>query len=122
MQGWHGVFRGAGMKKLIERLIRNYGTDMEITTGGETVETRGFLQLVTSKSWQNMERMVSTGGEIPRGQFLYVGPPDLKLKGRDIICVGEHNYIVRRADAIIYRNQPLFIWGLCVEGGEPWTL
>ena len=109
------------MKELVQRLIDRYGSDMTITTAEGEVRTRGFLQLVTSKSWQNMERMVSTGGEIPRGQYLYVGPADLTLRGRDIIFTAGHTYIVRRADAIVYKNQPLFIWGLCVEGGDEWT-
>ena len=108
------------MKKLVSRLIDRYGSDMTITTGGRKVPTRAFLQLVTSKSWQNMERMVSTGGEIPRGQFLYVGPADLPLRGRDILLTGGRTFIVRRADPIVYKNQPLFIWGLCVEGGDEW--
>lgn len=108
------------MKKLVSKLIDRYGSRMIITTATRQVTIRGFLQLVTSKSWQNMERMVSTGGEIPRGQYLYVGPADLILHGHDTIVTGGHTYIVRRADRIYYRDEPLFIWGLCVEGGDTW--
>ena len=45
-----------------------------------------------------------------------VGKPDILLADGRV-------FIVRRADAILYRNESLFIWGLCVEGGEadPWT-
>ena len=110
------------MKKLISRLIDRYGTDLTIVTERGRVNRKGFLQLVASKSWQNMERMLCTGGEIPRGQYLYIGDADLELKGRDVIMTGGKNYIVRRADFIVYRSEPIFVWGLCVEGGDIWGI
>lgn len=105
------------MKELIARLISTYGNQMQITTGKVRHNVTAFLQLVTSKSWQNMERMIPTVGEIPRGQFLYLGPPELMLCGYDTILMDERQFIVRRADAILYRSERIFVWGLCVEGG-----
>ena len=111
------------MKNLIGYIIRRYGNDVRITHGDETYATKAFLQLVTSKSWQNMERMIPSAAEVPRGQFLYLGPPDVALSGYDTIEMDGRIFIVRRADAIVYRSQRIFIWGLCVEGGgdDPWT-
>ena len=112
------------MKALIRRLISRYGTDIEILTEAEkSTKARGFLQLVTSKSWQNMERMIPDGGEVPRGQYLFIGLPDSGVRAANILLADGRVFIVRRADAILYRNESLFIWGLCVKGGEadPWT-
>lgn len=110
------------MKALIKRLITEYGSDAVITVGGTVSATKMFFQLVTSKSWQNMERMICSGGEVPRGQFLFIAPPEIGVHGADTIMIDGRTFVVRRADAIIYRNERLFIWGLCVEGGEndPW--
>ena len=105
------------MKKLIAGLIAQYGNDVVITHGEEIYRTKAFLQLVTSKSWQNMERMIPTIGEVPRGQFLYLGSPEIPLNGYDSIETDGRVFIVRRADAILYRSNRLFVWGLCVEGG-----
>lgn len=105
------------MKKLITRLIKTYGNEVTVCTGQEERTIKAFMQLVTSKSWQNMERMVPSGGEIPRGQFLYLGPADVPLSGYDTIIMDGRTFIVRRADAILYRSERIFIWGLCVEGG-----
>ncbi len=105
------------MKDLIASLIDTYGNDVRITHDSNVYNTRAFLQLVTSKSWQNMERMVPSIGEVPRGQFLYLGLPDIPLVGYDSIEMDGRLFIVRRADAILYRSKRLFIWGLCVEGG-----
>ncbi len=105
------------MKELIDEIIAKYGNELLISHGQSNYWTRAFLQLITSKSWQNMERMVPTIGEVPRGQFLYLGPADVPLSGYDSIELDGRLFIVRRADAILYRSERIFIWGLCVEGG-----
>jgi len=105
------------MKDVIASLIEAYGNRVVITCGENVYNTKVFLQLVTSKSWQNMERMVPSIGEVPRGQFLYLGPPDIPLGGYNSIEMDGRLFIVRRADAILYQSERLFIWGLCVEGG-----
>lgn len=105
------------MKNVINRLIEVYGNDMTIRSDGVETQTKAFFQLVTSKSWQNMERMIPTIGEVPRGQYLYLGPTDVPLKAYDGIKIDGRTFLVRRADAILYRSEQIFIWGLCVEGG-----
>lgn len=111
------------MRAVIERLIQQYGTTATITSQTMQRTVKVFLQLVTSKSWQNMERMVPAGGEILRGQFLLIVPPGEQLFAADTVAVGDRVFIVRRADAIWLRDKRLFYWGLCVEGGgeDPWT-
>lgn len=110
------------MRAMIDRLIREYGNDVEITSGGAITIEKMFLQLVTSKSWQNMERMVPTGGEVPRGQFLFIATMDTPVDRTSTIVMDGRAFIVRRADTVLFRGEHLFIWGLCVEGGEldPW--
>ena len=110
------------MKDLIKKLIKDYGSDAIVTYNGVAYSSKVFFQLVTSKSWQNMERMVDTGGIIPRGRYLFIAPPELASKPVECLIVGGRAYTVRRADTILYRNEQLFTWGLCVEGGDmdPW--
>lgn len=111
------------MKKRIRQLIDDFGSDATVVCSGVSTETRIFFQLVTSKSWQNMERMFCSGGEIPRGQFLFIAPPEIGVHRADLVNIDGRTFIVRRADAIIFRGERLFIWGLCVEGGgaDPWS-
>lgn len=105
------------MREVIARLIQTYGSAVTVVSDGVETQTKAFLQLVTSKSWQNMERMIPSIGEVPRGQFLYLGPPDVPLNAYDRIKSDGRTFLVRRADAILYRSEQIFIWGLCVEGG-----
>lgn len=70
------------MKRRIAALIRRYGSSVQAVFPDRTEIVRAFLQPVTSRSWQNMDHMIPTGGEVPRGQFLYIGPPELPYIGR----------------------------------------
>ncbi len=105
------------MKHTINRLIQTYGSTVTVVREDSSVSVRAFLQLVTSKSWQNMERMIPSGGQIKRGQFLYIGPADVEINDAVRLECGGRVFRVRRADGILFRDEPLFIWGLCVEGG-----
>ena len=50
----------------METLMARWGTDMTIVSEGTTKTVRGFFRAVNSKSWQNMESVVSLLGEISR--------------------------------------------------------
>lgn len=111
------------MKTILERIIQKYGSRVVIHGATQTTDTRMFLQLVTSKSWQNMERMFPTGGEIPRGQFLFIAPEDCGVENGDSLSSNGRVFIVRRVDAVMLKDESVFLWGLCVEGGgvDPWS-
>lgn len=102
------------MKEVIAGLLRDYGSTIVKTDG---TGFRAFLQLVTSKSWQNMERMGPVCGEVLRGQYLYIGPPDIPLNGGEFLRTRGGYFTVRRANIIYLRDEGLFTWGLCVENG-----
>lgn len=111
------------MKWLIQTLIRRYGSSVKAVFPENTTLVRAFLQPVTSKSWQNMDHMIPTGGQVPRGQFLYIGPPNLDILKAEHLELDGRYFLVRRADTIVFDDQRLFLWGLCVEGGraDPWN-
>ena len=101
----------------------HYGSSVQAVFPDRTEIVRAFLQPVTSRSWQNMDHMIPTGGEVPRGQFLYIGPPELDIRGAEHLYLAGRYFLVRRADMIVFDDAELFLWGLCVEGGreDPWS-
>ena len=111
------------MREIIEAIIRDYGSSVTAVNGDASVTFRAFLQLVTSKSWQNMERVFGPLGEIPRGQYLYIGPAGQDVARAELLRCGGTEYIVRRADPILVGDEALYIWGLCVRKGadDPWS-
>ena len=105
------------MRGTVEKLLSRFGTDMTIVSGEQENTVRGFFRAVNSKSWQNMESVVSLLGEISRGQYVYMGPVDAAAKEGDTLILGNRTYLFRRVEPYYYGNQPIYQWGLCVEKG-----
>ena len=105
------------MRRMAEKILRQYGTDMTLYSGTKTQKVRCFFQPVNSTSWQSIENVASPLGEMSRGQYTYVGPADVEVKEGDTLELGEKKYLLRRVEPYYYRNQVVYLWGLCVEKG-----
>lgn len=110
------------MKRMLDKILRYYGSRVIVHTQTEQIPVHAFLQPVNSKSWQNMNHMHLSGGEVPRGQFLYIGPVEVPVLGCEYLQLSDKRYRVRRCDTLMIGDEPLYRWALCVEGGydEPW--
>ena len=105
------------MQQMIGNIMKTYG--VSITRKAEGVTYRGFFQPVRSKSWQYLEGNYSPLGEVPRGQYVYIGPVEPGAQAGDTLTVDGKNYWLRRAELIRAGNGPVYCWGMCVEkGGE----
>ena len=105
------------MRRLIEQVMKDFGTDLQLIRGGDSRTVRGFFRAVNSKSWQSMESEATLLGEITRGQYSYIGPADGGAKEGDTIALGDRNYLIRRTEFYYFDNEPIYQWGLCVEKG-----
>lgn len=105
------------MRQTVEKIFSQHGTDLTIVSGLEEKTVRGFFRAVNSKSWQNMESVVSLLGEISRGQYVYLGPANVAVKEGDTLNLGTKSYLFRRVEAYYFGNRPIYLWGLCVEKG-----
>lgn len=105
------------MRRMVEKIISQYGTDLTLTSGEETQTVRGFFRAVNSKSWQSMESEATLLGEISRGQYAYIGPVSVAVSEGDTITLGEKTYLFRRVEPYYYGNEAVYNWGLCVEKG-----
>ena len=105
------------MRQMVEKVLRQYGTDMTLISAGQRKTVRGFFRAVNSRSWQSMENEATPLGEISRGQYAYVGPVNVKVKEGDTLMLGEKTYLFRRVESYYYGNTAVYQWGLCVEKG-----
>ena len=107
------------MRKIVAGILRQYGSIMTISHGESTVKVRGFFQPVRSKSWQYLEGNYSPLGEIPRGQYVYIGPVEPLAEAGDTLVIDDKAYWLRRTELVRDSEGPVYCWGLCVEkGGE----
>ena len=105
------------MRQMIGKILNTYG--VSITRKQEGATYRGFFQPVRSKSWQYLEGNYSPLGEVPRGQYVYIGPVEQQLSVGETLEVGGKDYMVRRLEPVYYGEEVAYLWGMCVEkGGE----
>ena len=105
------------MRSVVEKLMRQHGTDLLFCGQNGTKTVRGFFRAVNSKSWQSMESEATLLGELSRGQYVYIGPADGGVSEGDTLVLGHRSYLCRRVEPYYYENSPLYQWGLCVEKG-----
>ena len=84
------------MRRMVEKIIAQYGTDMRLTSGTETKTVRAFFRAVNAKSWQSMESEATLLGEISRGQYAYIGPVGAQVREGDTLTLGDKTYLFRR--------------------------
>ena len=104
------------MQRKIGLILNTYGVSIARQGFGTY---KGFFQPVRSKSWQYLEGNYSPLGEVPRGQYVYIGPADQALETGDTLTVSQKDYMVRRCEPVFYGEEIAYYWAMCVEkGGE----
>lgn len=107
------------VRQMIDKILETYGVEMMLKQENVELRFHAFFQPVRSKSWQYLEGNYSPLGEVPRGQYVYIGPASLLLDVGDTLCVGGKEYMLRRVEPVHYGEETAYHWGMCVEkGGE----
>lgn len=105
------------MKALLESILQVYGNLVTMQDSGVMTSFRAFVQPVTQKGWQNMQKVIGALGEIPMGQFVYIGPADRPLARGSTLQAQGKTYLVRRAETIYLADEALYIWALLTQAG-----
>ncbi len=107
------------MEEMVRKIINTYGSAVTLTQGDVQTLLRAFFQPVRSKSWQYLEGNYAPLGEIPRGQYVYIGPAEPRAAAGDTLTVDGKDYWLRRTELVRDQEGPVYCWGICVEkGGE----
>lgn len=107
------------MRGIMEMVLARWGTEMVLRQAGHETRLLGLIQHSRSKSLQNMRSSYSPLGQIPGGQYVYIGPAQPAAAAGDELILGGKTYILRRVERVWFRNAPVYCWGLCAEkGGE----
>ncbi len=106
------------MRKTAEKILRRYGSPITLRRVEKDTELWGFMEHTASLGWQNMQGVYSPLGEIPRGQYLLLLPIEPLLEKEDLLFRGGTWYRVRRVEKVFYRDEAIYCWCLCEEGGK----
>lgn len=107
----------------MNRLLERYGTRVILTTAAGEQQVSAIFYSVNSRSWQNMERMFSPLGEIPRGQYICMLPIAAQAAAGDTVTVGQRAFLLRRVEEMTAMGEGAYRWCLCVEkgGADTWA-
>ena len=105
------------MRRLMERILDRYGVVAKIQSGSGGMTLKVLFHSINSFSWQNMERMFSPLGEVPRGQYICVLPVKIQLEAGHSVLVNGREYLVRKVELMSLFSGPVYYWALCVEKG-----
>lgn len=106
------------MKRMITTLLRQYGKQVQLHRGEETVAVKGFFQPVRSKSRQNMLPEVTALGHACQGQYILIAGPDTTAAEGDTLTVDGVGYCLHRCEYSFYGEEAVYFWGLCARDGE----
>ena len=110
------------MEQMVQDILDSLGSDLVLFHQGKQYDLRAYFRPVQSKSWSYLEGEYSPLGEIPRGQYVYIGPADPKAEVGDEIRINYTFYRVRRSEVIMGFSGPVYCWAMCVEkgGADTW--
>lgn len=107
------------MRKLMDSVLHRYGSTAQLQTAAGTQTVKVFFRNVNSDAWQNVERMFSALGEVPRGRYICLMPAGVQAAAENTLSLLGKSYQLRRVEQIIVADQLVGQWCLCVErGGE----
>lgn len=111
------------MRRLLERVFGLYGKNAVLISGSVQKQVKVFLQGSNSKSWQNMQRVYSPLGEIPRGQYLCLLQPGVATEGDTLMLDGKAHRICR-VEEMTAGSNAMYQWCLCTGkgGADTWAL
>lgn len=106
------------MEKLVNRFLRRYGASAVLLTAGEAEKVKVFFTSVKSSAWENMERLFSPLGEVPRGRYLCLFPATVEPQPEDTLTLRGKSYVLRRIEDMAAFDRVACRCALCVEKGS----
>ncbi len=106
------------MKNWMDGVLGRYGSPalLKTQTGETTLQV--IFHPVSSSAWQNMQRIFSPLGEVPRGKYFCVLPASASAAPEDTLVVGGSSYLLRRVEKVLLFADVMYQWALCVEKGS----
>lgn len=106
------------MRRTVETILRQYGAPMTIVHGEAVRNVRAIFQSVRSKSKQAMTNADTPLGEIPQGQYIYIGSAGEPVCEGDVLLIADRRYGFRRVERIWCGEEVAYLWGICIEEGS----
>lgn len=105
------------MKKLVDKILKRYGTPLSLQTADGLEKVYGFVHHTASSARKHLLPEYTPLGELPRGHYLILIPTNCAKIGQLLMHDGRW-HIVRRMERIYIGNEAVYDWCLCERRGE----
>lgn len=109
------------MTKWMDGVLARYGSPARLQNQAGETALQVIFHPVSSSAWQNMQRIFSPLGEVPRGKYFCVLPASAPAAPEDTLVVGGSSYLLRRVEKVLLCADVMYQWALCVEKGSDTT-
>ena len=108
----------------MDKVFARYGVSAQIRSDRGSRSVKVFFHNVRSTAWENLERMFSPLGEVPRGKYVCLLPASAEVAVADTLVIGRTSYQVQRLETVTVAGKQVYLWSLCVEKGseDGWAL
>ncbi|MFR5406570.1 MAG: hypothetical protein ACLTG0_15135 [Oscillibacter sp.] len=109
------------MKRALSEAFARYGMSVSVLHGGETAETKAFLQLVKRENGEEPFSVTALGA-VDEQCWRYLGPEDVKIAMGDFVQCGEGGTsCARQGPFYVGEGDRLLLGDAASEGGRGMT-
>lgn len=99
------------MKRALSEAFARYGMSVSVLRGGETAETKAFLQLVKRENSEEPFSVTALGA-VDEQCWRYLGPADIEIAMGDFVQCGEKRYVVCAAGPFYVGEEIAYYWAM----------
>ena len=103
--------RGGDVKRALSEAFARCGMSVSVLHGGETAETKAFLQLVKRENGEEPFSVTALGA-VDEQCWRYLGPADVAVAMGDFVQCGEKRYVVRAAGPFYVGEEIAYYWAM----------
>ena len=102
--------------KCIYDILSKYGQDVKILIDGIILaKTKAFISNLNFKN-SSSKKTFKEFGEVEEGDYLYIGPEDVRLDLFDVgyvfINTENEEYLLKKAEKVYLKNDVIYIWAI----------
>lgn len=103
----------SGFSAPVKTLIGRYGDLVRlIAKDGSIVETRAFIQPITTRNKRFYEDEQTKLGGVAVGRYLYIGPPEVTLNDYEWVISGGRRFFVATDEIISAGGERNHVWAV----------
>jgi len=100
------------MKRSIQEILSRYGQMVMIHLSEGDVETKAFLQPVTSLDKRYYKEVVTEVGTVSEMRYLYLGPAEYDVAAFDTLICRSREFEAVSSEVVYGGNEPICCWAL----------